>query len=67
MDTVPSTDPAARIYPLPQPDDDPRFTLGLTFDVARALAGHGYPMVTSGPDLIELQQALFGFLYGDRS
>ncbi|ADP78359.1 hypothetical protein [Pseudofrankia inefficax] len=52
-----------RAYPLPRPDDDPRFTFGLMLDVAAVLARRGYPTLTSGADLVELQQALFGFLY----
>lgn len=54
---------ADRTYPLPRPDDDPRFTLGLAVAVADVLAAHGYPPITSGRDYVELQQALFGFLY----
>ncbi|MFH8410706.1 hypothetical protein ACH4FX_38935 [Streptomyces sp. NPDC018019] len=52
-----------RRYPVrPRPGDDPRFTLGLVIDVAQVLQDHGYPPVT-GRDFVELQQALFGFLY----
>lgn len=50
-------------YPLPRPVDDPRFTLGLVFDVAGVLSRAGYPDITSGADLVRLQQALFGFVY----
>lgn len=57
------TENAERVYPLPRPDDDPRFTLGLAVAVAGVLAEHGYPPITSGRDYVELQQALFGFLY----
>jgi hypothetical protein len=60
-----------RNYPLPRPTvvaaggaDDQRFTVGLTIDVAQVLTDRGYPPMT-GRDLIELQQALFGFLYRD--
>jgi hypothetical protein len=53
----------ARVYPVPRPDDDTRFTFGLTLDVADALARHGYP-IGSGGDFVALQQALFTFLYG---
>lgn len=49
-------------YPMPAPDNDERFTFGLTYDVARVLADHGYPGL-SGNDFVELQQSLFGFLY----
>lgn len=52
-----------RAYPLPRPDDDPRFTYGLTFAVAKVFEEHGYPPLGSGADLVALQQALFGFLY----
>jgi hypothetical protein len=52
-----------RAYPLPA-DDDPRFTIGLTIDVAKVLEQRGYPPVRTGRDLVELQQALYGFLYG---
>lgn len=56
---------ADRHYPItPPPDDDPRFTLGLALDIAGALHAHGYPAITSGADVVELQQALFRFLYG---
>ena len=57
--------PRARQYPIrPRPAEDSRFTLGLALDVAKVLKEHGYPAVTSGRDFLELQQALFGFLYG---
>lgn len=57
------TGPQPRIYPLPQPDDDPRFTMGLLIDLVDVLVAHGYPKPTSGGDLVELQQAIFRFLY----
>lgn len=50
-------------YPLPRPENDPRFTFGLVRDVAQVLASHGYPPVESSADHVRLQQALFGFLY----
>jgi len=54
-----------RQYPIrPRPDGDPRFTFGLTVDVAEVLERHGYPKITAGLDMVDLQQALFGFLYG---
>lgn len=53
----------ARVYPIPRADDDPRFTFGLTLDVADALGRHGYP-IAAGGDFVALQQALFVFLYG---
>ncbi|MGW0837118.1 hypothetical protein [Streptomyces prunicolor] len=53
-----------RQYPItPTPADDPRFNLGLALDVAEVLERHGYPKITAGMDVVELQQALFGFLY----
>lgn len=58
-----------RSYPIPASadDPDPRFTLGLTFDVAKVLAEHGYPPITAGGDLVALQTVLFDFLYlGER-
>lgn len=62
MTTVPE-----RSYPIrPRPDDDPRFNLGLVIDVRQVLADHGYPPVEHGLDIVDLQQALFRFLYGDR-
>jgi hypothetical protein len=57
-----------RAYPIrPAPDDDPRFTTGLLHDVRNVLAAHGYPPITSGPDLVELNLALYRFLYGGAS
>lgn len=54
----------SRAFPIaPRPVEDRRFTLGLVIDVARVLADHGYPEVTSGPDLVALQQTLFRFIY----
>lgn len=52
-----------RAYPLPRPADDDRFSLGLALDVAQVLVQHGYPPMQGGLDLVELQQALFRFLY----
>ncbi|ONK12599.1 hypothetical protein [Streptomyces sp. MP131-18] len=54
-----------RVYPVPplDGDDDPRFTVGLLFDVCRVIERHGYPPVISGGDLVELQMSLFRFLY----
>ena len=54
------------VYPLTGPEEDPRFTLGLTIEVADVLVVHGYPR-PDGTDWIDLQQALFRFLYGPRS
>jgi hypothetical protein len=52
-----------RLYPMPAPTDDPRFTYGLLSDAVTVLERHGYPRPESGPDLVALQEALFGFLY----
>jgi hypothetical protein len=55
---------AARQYPItPVPAEDPRFTLGLAIDVAAVLEAHGYPKITAGLDFVDLQQALYRFLY----
>lgn len=56
---------APRAYPLPAPTDDNRFTFGLILDVADVLHRHGYPKITSGDDFVELQQAVWRFLYAD--
>lgn len=54
-------------YPVPPPgDSDPRFSYGLLIDVAKVLAAHGLPAVRSGTDMVQLQQALFGFIYGTK-
>ena len=54
-----------RVYPVTPMDGDadPRFTFGLLIDVVRLIEAHGYPSIT-GRDAIELQLALFRFLYG---
>jgi hypothetical protein len=54
---------AGRRYPIPAADDDDRFTFGLILDVADVLASHGYPKLTSGDDYVELQGAVFRFIY----
>jgi hypothetical protein len=59
-------DPTAYNYPLPRDDQDKRLTFGLVLDVAEVLSRHGYPDVT-GMDHVDLQSALFRFLYGPRS
>lgn len=52
-------------YPRPVTDSDPRFTFGLILDVADVLTRHGYPPLSDdGMDHVDLQQALFRFLYG---
>jgi hypothetical protein len=58
-----TTRPAQRHYPLPRPDHDPRFCIGLAYDVAKVLAAYGYPPVTSGGDFMRLQQHLFQAIY----
>lgn len=58
-----SPETTTRAYPLPRQAEDPRFNMGLLIDVARTLKEHGYPRITEGRDLVELQQALFRFLY----
>lgn len=52
-------------YPIRRPNGqaDGRFTLGLSLDVAAVLARHGYPPVTTGIDLLRVQQALFTLIY----
>ncbi|GAA4731043.1 hypothetical protein [Phytohabitans rumicis] len=58
-----SSDLAA--YPISQPGTgiDSRFTIGLALDVADVLAQHGYPPITTGTDLLRVQQALFTLIY----
>jgi hypothetical protein len=52
-------------YPVSRPgtNADSRFTIGLALDVAAVLARHGYPPVTTGADLLRVQQALFTLIY----
>ncbi|RKE19991.1 hypothetical protein BX266_3325 [Streptomyces sp. TLI_171] len=57
------TAPGPALYPLTVPGTDTRFSFGLVFDAAKVLEAHGYPPVTAGPDLVNLRQALFRFLY----
>jgi len=66
MDAADSAGPAGpgqRCYPLPRPDDDPRFCFGLAYDIAKVLAAYGYPAITSSGDLLHLQQHLFHAIY----
>src|SRR6185312_10919361 len=52
-----------RTYPIPRPvGDDPRFTFGLTYEVAKVLEAAGFPAIRGG-DHVELSQALFRFIY----
>jgi len=60
--TAATAPPPAASYPLPRPDDDPRFTYGLVFDVADVLSKHGYPRPTD-TDWADLMLALFRFIY----
>jgi hypothetical protein len=55
----------APAYPLPRPTNgaDTRFSLGPALDVAAVLTRHGYPAITTGSDLIRLQQALHSLIY----
>jgi len=56
-----------RQYPInPTPGDDPRFTLGLAKEIADVLEAHGYPEITNGVDFLDLQQALYRFLYAPK-
>lgn len=55
----------ARNYPMPRPDDDKRFTFGVMSRVATVLENAGFPAL-SGRDMVDLQSALFGFLYEDK-
>jgi hypothetical protein len=51
------------VYPLPTPaGDDPRFTYGLLFDVAKVLQRNGFPQ-PAGADWAHLMTALGRFLY----
>lgn len=56
-----------RDYPItPTPEDDPRFTAGLLHDVCDLLERHGYPRPAKAADLVDLQQALYRYLYVPR-
>lgn len=56
----------SKAYPVAplEGDRDSRFTVGLLYDVRNALQAHGYPEIANGLDIVDLQMALFGFLYG---
>jgi hypothetical protein len=62
----PEFDPTAYNFPLPQDDGDTRLTFGLVLEMAEVLKRHGFPGVTA-MDHVDLQMALFRFLYGPRS
>ena len=55
-------------YPIRRPDRDAddRFTIGLTLDIAAVLARHGFPPITTGADLLRVQQALFALIYQEK-
>jgi hypothetical protein len=54
----------ARQYPVADPGtSDPRFNLGLMVDVIKVLEDHGFPPIVGGADYVELQLALFQFIY----
>ncbi|WP_214365607.1 hypothetical protein [Pseudonocardia sp. H11422] len=62
QEPIPTPPLPPRVYPLPAPGEDPRFTIGLHLDVARLLVQHGYP--EPGPlDLADIGQALYRLLY----
>lgn len=50
----------------PEPDDDARFDISLMSDVRDVLIEHGYPSEWTGFDFVELQQALYRFIYKRR-
>lgn len=52
-------------YPLTRPADDKRFNFGVMCRVAAVLTEAGYPQL-SGRDMVDLQSALFRFLYEDK-
>lgn len=53
---------AERNYPIPAPEDDPRFTFGFTLELAQVIERHGFPKLT-GPDLVQLQMAMYRMIY----
>jgi hypothetical protein len=57
-----------RVYPMPEAEvnNDRRFTLGLILDVAQVLVQHGYPKI-DGLDYVDLNMALYRFLYKERA
>jgi hypothetical protein len=63
MTTAPTSTNPGPVYPMPAPADDARFTVGLTLNVGKVLAKHGFPPIESAADYVRLQQALFEFLY----
>jgi len=65
MGEVKESSVSARAYPLPPPENDPRFTMGLTLAVVSEIESRGYPKL-QGRDIVDLQQSLFRFLYVKR-
>ena len=59
-------------YPIRRPDrdaddgTDSRFSIGLSLDVAAVLTRHGFPPITTGADLVRVQQALFALIYQEK-
>jgi len=62
MTSVSTTVRYRQTYPLAGTSSDGRFSFGLTYDIAKVIEAAGYPPVR-GADIIELQQALYRFLY----
>lgn len=63
-----STSQSTRVpnnYPVPPPEPDKRFTVGLVQDVAKALQAHGFPALSSGEDYVRLREHLFQFIYAE--
>lgn len=52
-----------RVYPMPHPGPDPRFTECLTNSVAGVLVGHGYRSYAAFEDWTALESALTAFFY----
>lgn len=52
----------ARVYPLPEPADDPRFNMPLLLAFRALLVKCGYPRA-EGVDLLHLQSGLYSMLY----
>ncbi|MFE2728511.1 hypothetical protein [Kitasatospora sp. NPDC059327] len=59
--------PTAANYPVPTPANgqDPRFTRGLLFDIARRIEDAGFPPITTGHDLVRLMETLYVFCYSE--
>ena len=56
-----------RVYPIPRPANgqDPRFCLGLTYDIGKILTAYGYPPINSN-DFTYWQQRLFTTIYQEK-